>query len=1023
MGILDRLKPQPRWKHADAAIRLEAVRELDDQSELVVLAETDPDLKVRKAAVTLVTDVGCLGRLADADPDSDIKERAADRLAALASQTAPETEPAALAAVAALGDSRRLSTLAKSDAAPAIRAAALAKVSETRTLGSIARHARHEDSAAAALSRLTDSADLLEVALHSDHRDVALAAFDRLAAGPLDLAQLRSIELRSQQKAVSRRARTMIQDLENAETARHAAALERARRESMLIDAVQQLTDVSDVALARADLGRLSEAWSAMSGTEAATAERFAAAVRSVEAAMARRLREQDEALELQRARAEAIATRVALCGRVETLDGEDVLEQLVPIEEEWRSLLPLVGNGPEADRLAERFAQAVAACRKRHEKSAVLADARVRLDALVAQAESLTSGGDVDAQAARWHDLSREARGLAVQFADTGRSIDDITARFAAVEQVFAAHEASKQADADAARHTVVLQVQRLIDRARRVSEAEAVTLREGERLMRDISTGLEVAARAGSSPELEQATSRLRELQESVAPRVRELRELDDWRRFANAQRQEQLIGMAEAIVGSLKAEEEAAQSSDLAATAKALRELHAQWQEVAEAPRQSAQRLWDRFRLATDFIRARCESHFQKLREDRQVGVERKSAIVAEAETLSASNDWAKTAARLQELQTEWQGLPRIGRDAERDLGQRFRTACNAFFSRRREDLTDRKKVWSDNMARKEALCERAETLAASTDWDSAASEMKRLQADWKTIGPVRKSRSEVIWNRFRAAADKFFERYHNRHEIALAEKLAEREAIVVELERLAAEPVTDAHALGAQVQQVRSTWHKSVPVPVPGMKALTDRWHAALSGIIATHPEAFSGTDLDPAAVVQRMEKLVARVEALWTEVDDEPEEELSPTELMAAKLRSAFATNAMGGRVNEDGKWRAAADAVKDAQSAWQRLPPVQGSEVSALEARFREACRRINDQARRHKSVTSHGDGHSHGRAGERPSSSPAPRRDSRDGRSREGGPRDGRPREGHARDGHTRESRPGSQRREPAAV
>ena len=117
------------------------------------------------------------------------------------------------------------------------------------------------------------------------------------------------------------------------------------------------------------------------------------------------------------------------------------------------------------------------------------------------------------------------------------------------------------------------------------------------------------------------------------------------------------------------------------------------------------------------------------------------------------------------------------------------QRFRAACNTFFARRREDLTIAKKTWTDNLATKEALCERAEALAESTDWEAASTEMKRLQAEWKTIGPVRRNKSEVVWNRFRAAADRFFERYHNRHQIALAAKLAEREALVVELEALA------------------------------------------------------------------------------------------------------------------------------------------------------------------------------------------------------------------------------------------
>jgi hypothetical protein len=972
MGLLDRLKPQPRWKHVDAVVRLDALRDLDDLAELAILAETDPDARVRRAALAKVDDPAVLGRMAATDVDQEIQERAADRLVALACQTlAPDAATSsettsvnpvnmALAAVHAIGDPRRLSTIAKSSAAAPITRAALDRITDVKALGSIARHASHEATAAQALARLGESHDLMEVALHSEHKDVALAAFERLAP-QLDLNQLRSVEVRSHQKIVSRRAKTMIHDIETAEAARHMAALERQRRESMLTDAVQHLADVADVDVARADLTRLTESWTALNVSEPASLDRFSEAVRTAEAAIARRIRENEEASERRRLRAEAIATGEALCVRVETLDGDDVPEQLVPIEEEWRSLLPLVGNGPEADRLAERFARAVAACRNRHEMSAALVTARAQLDALLAEADALTSGGDISAAVKRWHSLSREARGLTALFAEAGRPVEDAIARLTAIDQVFADHRAAEEAREAHKHQTTVQQLQRLIDRAKRVVEAETITLREGERLMRDIAAGLDIAAAAGQFSDLEQTTARLRDLQEAVAPRVRELRELDDWRRFANAQRQEQLITMAEAIVASLKAEGEAGQPSDLAATARALRELHAQWQEVAEAPRQSAQRLWDRFRLATDFIRARCETYFQKLREERQVSLEKKTQLVAEAEALAESTDWAKTANRLQELQGEWQALGRVGRDTEHELSQRFRAACNSFFSRRREDLTDRKKVWSDNLARKESLCERAESLVTSTEWDSAVTEMKRLQAEWKTIGPVRKSRSESVWNRFRAAADRFFERYHSRHEIALAEKLAEREAIVVRLETLASAQVDDPKPFAEAVQQVRSTWHKSVPVPVPGMKELTDRWHHALSAILAGHPEAFGGTDLDPTAVIQKMERLVGRVEALVADADEPDEEEVSQTELLAARLRTALASNAMGGRVNAEAKWRAAVDTVKDAQSAWQRLAPVDGPVVRELDARFRDACRKVHDHARRHRQPATQG--------------------------------------------------------------
>src|SRR6185503_12415708 len=96
---------------------------------------------------------------------------------------------------------------------------------------------------------------------------------------------------------------------------------------------------------------------------------------------------------------------------------------------------------------------------------------------------------------------------------------------------------------------------------------------------------------------------------------------------------------------------------------------------------------------------------------------------------------------------------------------------------------------KTMWADNLAKKEALCVKVEALRDSTDWDNAATEIKRLQAEWKTIGPVKKTRSEAMWQRFRGACDEFFARYAQRHDIARGERLAAREAIVAELEALA------------------------------------------------------------------------------------------------------------------------------------------------------------------------------------------------------------------------------------------
>jgi hypothetical protein len=230
------------------------------------------------------------------------------------------------------------------------------------------------------------------------------------------------------------------------------------------------------------------------------------------------------------------------------------------------------------------------------------------------------------------------------------------------------------------------------------------------------------------------------------------------------------------------------------------------------------------------------------------------------------------------------------------------------------------------------------------------------MKRLQAEWKTIGPLRRAKSEQLWTRFRGAADLFFERFHHRHEIALAGKVAEREAWLAELDAIAATEGDAPEGLGDKIQTLRTTWNRAVPIPTAEFRALVERWQKTLASIITKWPDVFKGTDVDPAAAVQRMEKLVAKVETLLTDLGAAPAEQqkkLSPTEELAAKLRNAFATNAMGKDKRDDAKWRSANDSLKDAQQSWQRLPPIVTDEAARLEQRFTNVARKVADLIRR----------------------------------------------------------------------
>ncbi|MDQ3170577.1 MAG: DUF349 domain-containing protein, partial [Acidobacteriota bacterium] len=619
----------------------------------------------------------------------------------------------------------------------------------------------------------------------------------------------------------------------------------------------------------------------------------------------------------------------------------------------EWEGL-PATGAGDDRA-LQQRFERAVALCARRDEQRGAAAEAQETLRAIAAEAASL-AGNTLDEAVSRWRTLGR-------RWKDTEQILTNVAMDppAEAVEQMRAAEEAITARENDAREVKVKAQaervgrIERLADRAERISKAGEITLREGDRMMRDAKTALDEPAGDPRPEGYDAAVARLRGLLEQVGPRVRELRELDDWRRFANAQAQEDLIKKAEALAVSLEAETAAGTEPDLGKAAATLREMQARWKTAAEAPRDKAQELWHRFRTPVDAIRARCADHFAKQAGERAENIRKKQELCERAEGLAESTDWVQTAEAFRALQADWQATGPIPPREARMLWDRFRKSSDRFFTRRRDDLAERKTVWTENLAKKEALCERAEALAESTDWDAAASELKRLQADWKTIGPVRKSRSEAIWKRFRAAADHFFERYHNRHQAALQQKAADREALVVELETMGASG-TEPEGLGARVQDLRAKLRLPSPLPRAEADAQNARVFTAVSGLVKQWPTAFAGTDLDPEAALKRMEKLCAKVENLAEASDArEPEEApMSQAEALAAKLRQALNANAFGGKVAEE-RGPSLADQLKELQGAWQRLVIPQTDPAHALEARFKRGIAAAQEKMRKGK--------------------------------------------------------------------
>jgi hypothetical protein len=132
------------------------------------------------------------------------------------------------------------------------------------------------------------------------------------------------------------------------------------------------------------------------------------------------------------------------------------------------------------------------------------------------------------------------------------------------------------------------------------------------------------------------------------------------------------------------------------------------------------------------------------------------------------------------------------------------------------------------------------------------------------------------------------------------------------------------------------------------------ALDERFAAAFNGVIARWPSVFGGSDLDPDANRKKMETIVQRIEALAKSIAGPAsaaggDAALSPTTRLAAMLMEALAANTIGGKADDDSRFRAASDEVRQAQATLSRIGPVPDQARRALADRFQRATRRIAD--------------------------------------------------------------------------
>jgi len=193
--------------------------------------------------------------------------------------------------------------------------------------------------------------------------------------------------------------------------------------------------------------------------------------------------------------------------------------------------------------------------------------------------------------------------------------------------------------------------------------------------------------------------------------------------------------------------------------------LQSYHKQWREIGPIPKAKSEDLWQRFKQATEAVYKRRDEFFDKLNEQRKQNLEAKTKLVEELETWAqrefpSMKDFNEAQKALDKIEQQWKAIGRVPENVSDAIWEQFRDARRRLVSKRQSLWSELKNNWNANLEKKMKLVEKAEELAKSTDWKNTPARFKSLQEDWKKIGAVQREKSDEVWNRFRAAADTFF-----------------------------------------------------------------------------------------------------------------------------------------------------------------------------------------------------------------------------------------------------------------------
>lgn len=277
-----------------------------------------------------------------------------------------------------------------------------------------------------------------------------------------------------------------------------------------------------------------------------------------------------------------------------------------------------------------------------------------------------------------------------------------------------------------------------------------------------------------------------------------------------------------------------------NDVIGALNKLQALHQEWKEIGPVSKNLREEIWNRFRDASTIIRKRHQEYFENRKAQEEENLQKKTQLCEQAEAIETDGlntfaQWDTETKKILELQATWKTIGFAPTKQNNQIFERFRVACDRFFTQKNEFFHNVKESLEENLKKKTALVEQAEALKDSTEWKKTTDTLIELQKQWKQIGAVPRKVSDQLWKRFTSACDTFFEAKSQANAGQRAEQqenLKAKQGIIEQLKTLLEESEESA---SQKVRELQKQWNETGHVPMREKDKIYEAYHAAVDAL--------------------------------------------------------------------------------------------------------------------------------------------------------------------------------------------